>query len=76
MHQPAVANRSQQKWKRKIKPKNSRAQRTLGERNRMARTKRYVFIDATIFAKSDLTFGPAVKIIEDGARDATLGDGP
>jgi hypothetical protein len=41
----------------------------------MARTKRYVFIDATIFAKSDLTFGPAVKIIEDGARDATLGDG-
>jgi hypothetical protein len=68
MHKPAVPDRSQHEWQRKIEAEDARMQIASGNRNGMARSKGHVFEHATIFTKRDFTFGAAVEIIENRFR--------
>jgi hypothetical protein len=64
MHQPAVANRGQQKRERKIKAEHAHVQVALAAGNGVPRTKRDVVENPAIFAKRDFAFGPAIEIVE------------
>ncbi len=75
MHEPAVANGSEQEGKSEIEAKNARAQVAIGERDRVSGTEGDVLIDAAIFAEGNLAFGATIKVIEDGFGYAPLGDG-
>jgi len=75
VHEPAVANGSEQKRESEIEAKNAGVQVTIGERDGMARAEGDVLIDAAIFAEGNLAFGTAIEVIEDRSGHAPLGDG-
>jgi hypothetical protein len=75
VHEPAIANGSEQEGKSEIETEYAGAQVALVERYRMAGTEGDVVIDAAIFAEGHLTFGAAIKVIEDRTGHPALGDG-
>jgi hypothetical protein len=75
MHEPAVANGSQQEGESEIEAKNACAQAATVERDCVSRTEGDVVIDTAVFAEGNLPFGAAIKVIEDGFGQAALGDG-
>jgi hypothetical protein len=74
VHQPAVANRSQQEWQSKIAAENAGTQIAIGERYRMAWTESDILIYAATVPESNLTFGAAIKIVKDGSGHAATGE--
>jgi hypothetical protein len=75
MHEPAVANGSEQKWEREVEAENASAEVAIGEGDGVARAKRDILIDAAVFAEGDFTFGATVEVVENRSRHAALGDG-
>ena len=73
MHQPAIADGSEQKWESEIEAENPSAQITISDRDRMPRAKGDILIHAAIFAECDFTFGSAIKIVEDSLWHAAPG---
>jgi hypothetical protein len=76
VHEPAVANGSEQERESEIEAKNACAQAAMVERDRVSRTESDVVIDAAVLAEGHLVFGATIKVIEDGFGHAALGDGP
>jgi hypothetical protein len=76
VHEPALANRSEQEGESEIEAKNACAKVTIGERYRVSGTKGDILIEAAILAKGDLAFGATIKVIEDGIGQTALCDGP
>jgi hypothetical protein len=74
VHQPAVANRSQQEWQSEIEAEDAGTQIAISERYRMAWTKSNIVIHAATFAESDLAFGAPIKVVKDGSGHTATGE--
>jgi hypothetical protein len=64
MHEAAVADRRQQKRKRKLETKDRRAQAAIRERDCMTRPKGDVVKYPAILAERDLALSATIEIIE------------
>jgi len=74
MHQAAVAYRCEETGKGQIEADDADAEIAFVEGDGVARAKEDVVEGAGIFAQRGFVVGTAVEVIEDGAREAALGE--
>src|ERR1700687_3227093 len=72
MHQSAVTDGCQNRWKRQVSGKNSSSKITLRNCNCLARSKGEVVENATILAQGEFAFGAAVEIVKDNLGEPAL----
>src|SRR4051794_36187728 len=76
MHQPAITHRGEQSGKRYVETKHMRAHVAMDHRDGVPRTKGHIIEYAAVLAQGDFAVGPAIEVIEDGARQPPLGQWP
>jgi hypothetical protein len=76
MHETAISDGRQQKWKGKVEAQHARAQLTICMSYCVTGTERNVLERPAILPERYLSLGAAVEVVEDGPRQSSTREGP